>query len=553
MKPPLFSIPGIQRGLLWFVGAAIAGLVVAWWAAGRFADERYAQLVTRQFQQAQSDVGLLGADISQHLARASGLPVLLSQDHYVHKALAAFGPGVQASTLTGAARTEQWASNPDLQAISRQLTEVVERFGLNTVWVTNAAGDTVADGYSPGVASFLGTNYADREYFKAAQAGRLGTQFAVGRVTKVYGLYFSAPVQVQGRFVGMVGASIRLDTLAPLAGDAEFLITDEHGVVVMAQDDSWRLKALPNAQVFQLTPAQRELRYKQKELATLVLQRQGVPGPQALYQWPEHPRPHVFASRPIMNGALQLHVLRELGPALEQLQEDRWRWFALTSLAWLLMLGWLGALTGYLAVSRQQQRELQLLNRELQRQANTDALTGAASRRHYLEALHLEHDRAQRYALPFCVISLDIDHFKHVNDTHGHAAGDAVLRHFALTVQGQLRQSDLLGRVGGEEFSVLLPQTGAEGGLQMAQRIRLAVEASATDWQGQPLVITVSLGGALWLPGCALSVDQLLAASDRALYQAKNEGRNRVVWTQWPGAAASPAADTPLRAVDLAP
>lgn len=543
MNLPLLSIPGVRRTLWWFLGAAFLGWALAWWASGRFADGRKIQLVQRQLERAQAEVGLLSADITQSLAQANSVPSLLSQDHFIQLALAAMGPGVQPSALVGEARGAQWLAKPELVAISQRLEQVLQRFGLNTVWVTNAAGDAVAEAHAPGLLPFLGANYADREYFKAAQAGMLGSQFGVSRVTNVYGLYFSAPITVRGQFLGMVGASVRLDTLTRLLGDAELLMTDEHGVVVMAEDPTWRLKALPNAQVFQLTPEQRELRYKQRDFGVVDMVRLPGGGPHTLYQWPAHPTPHVLASRPVMNGALQLHLLREVAADLAHLHGDRWRWFGLTSLAWTFLLAWLTALTAYLAVSRQQKQDLLVLNQELQRQTNTDALTGAASRRHYLESLHLELERAQRYGLSFCVLSLDIDHFKLVNDTHGHAVGDAVLRHFALVVQGLLRQSDVLGRVGGEEFSVLLPQTAAEGGLQMAERIRAAVAASPTECSGQVVTVTVSIGGVQWLANQPTTVDQLMAASDRALYQAKHQGRNQVVWAG--GATPSPQPESP--------
>lgn len=516
----------------WFLVAAGGGVAGAWWVSGSFADARMAQLIQSQSLRAQTEVGVLAGDVSQHMVQALSLPAILSQGHNVQEALAAMGPRVAPSTLAGPERRAQWLDMPVLVDISRQLDETVERFGLNTAWVTNAAGDAVAEGRAPGVPSFLGTNYADRDYFKAAQAGRTGSQFAVGRVTQLFSLYFAAPVLVNGQFVGMVGASARLDRLSARLDQAHLLVTDEHGVVVLAHNPAMNLQALPNAQVHQLTPEQRQKRYQRTDFATVGLHHLSGQGTTALYDMVEHMHPHVWATRVVMDGALQVHVLRDLGEAHELVHGDRLRWFALAGLAWLFLLGWLVAASAYVAVARQQRKDLLVLNDELQRQANTDVLTGGASRRHYLEMLHLEQDRAQRYGLSFCVLSLDIDHFKHVNDTFGHAAGDAVLRHFALVVQGLLRQSDLFGRVGGEEFSVLLPQSTVEGGRQMAQRIRAAVEASPTAWEDQSIAITVSIGGAQWLAGQLSTVDQVLAASDRALYQAKHQGRNRVVWAE---------------------
>ncbi len=319
--------------------------------------------------------------------------------------------------------------------------------------------------------------------------------------------------------------------MPPLLGDSQVLVTDEHGVVVVAADAALHMQALPNASVRLLSESEQAQRYQRTTFDTLALTPLADAGAHPLYQWPGRgAHPHVWVTRATLDGALQVHVLRDLGQAIDRLNMDRWTLFGLAALVWCLLVGIAALLVAQWVASGHQRAELLALNHELQRRADTDTLTGTASRSRYLQSLRLELERSQRHGLVLCVLSLDVDHFKRVNDTFGHAAGDAVLRHFAAVVQGQLRQTDTLGRVGGEEFSVLLPQTEAQGGQQMAQRIRAAVEATATDWEGQPIAITVSIGGAQWAVGSPLASDQVLAATDRALYQAKHLGRNRVSW-----------------------
>lgn len=185
---------------------------------------------------------------------------------------------------------------------------------------------------------------------------------------------------------------------------------------------------------------------------------------------------------------------------------------------------------------RERTAELEQRNRELEEQrraiealANTDALTGALSRRHFLELAGRERARAAREGGGLAVLLLDIDHFKRVNDTHGHAGGDAVLRAFHATCATQLRAHDLLGRLGGEEFGVVLPATGREVARQVAERLRAAVAAGPVTLPGGAAVaITVSIGLA-FTASAAEDIDSLLAAADAALYRAKREGRNRVV------------------------
>jgi diguanylate cyclase (GGDEF)-like protein/PAS domain S-box-containing protein len=168
---------------------------------------------------------------------------------------------------------------------------------------------------------------------------------------------------------------------------------------------------------------------------------------------------------------------------------------------------------------------------ELQRLATTDTLTGIANRRHFMQQLGQELDRVRRYGKSAALLMLDLDHFKRVNDQYGHAAGDAVLRHFVNLTQRRLRRVDVFGRIGGEEFCILLPDTDLEGASEFADHLRQQVAATACDdagTAGETIHYTVSIGIARCSEGCD-SADGILAQADRALYQAKAEGRNRMV------------------------
>jgi diguanylate cyclase (GGDEF)-like protein len=163
----------------------------------------------------------------------------------------------------------------------------------------------------------------------------------------------------------------------------------------------------------------------------------------------------------------------------------------------------------------------------LERQAHTDELTGLANRLRFFEMAEAELARARRYDAALSVLMLDIDHFKEVNDVHGHRAGDRVLQQLARTCLEVLRNVDVVGRVGGEEFAILLPETALEGAVEVAERLREAVAcAEVTRAEGVPLRITVSIGVAV-LAGAA-NLDTLMSRSDAALYDAKHQGRNRV-------------------------
>lgn len=176
------------------------------------------------------------------------------------------------------------------------------------------------------------------------------------------------------------------------------------------------------------------------------------------------------------------------------------------------------------------------LNAELERVAVRDGLTGVYNRRHLEQRLGEEVERARRYGQPLAVVVCDVDRFKSVNDTYGHAAGDAVLRGVATCLQATVRRTDLLARFGGEEFVVVAPSTDAAGGRTLAERARLALAAapilaSAGSGAHTMLRVTASFGVAATQGrdgAGSRGAEELLAAADAALYRAKANGRNRV-------------------------
>lgn len=162
--------------------------------------------------------------------------------------------------------------------------------------------------------------------------------------------------------------------------------------------------------------------------------------------------------------------------------------------------------------------------------ADTDQLTGLANRRKFMEEGPRILDICRRAGHPCSVVMMDIDHFKAVNDTHGHAAGDAVLTRFARVLRGQVRASDIPARVGGEEFVLLAPNSGQAETLLLAERLRNAVELDRIAFGELRLNITASFGVCSDGPGIA-AFDELLRQADQALYSAKRNGRNRVETT----------------------
>lgn len=168
------------------------------------------------------------------------------------------------------------------------------------------------------------------------------------------------------------------------------------------------------------------------------------------------------------------------------------------------------------------------LNRQLSFLADTDELTGVANRRKFTDYLSRELEKASRYKQELSLIMFDIDFFKKINDTHGHAAGDSVLREIARRSCECLRKADLLARVGGEEFAVILPETGKEGACILAERIRDSFCSKAFCCPDGSVAVTASFGVASLSETESADAKELAGKADEALYKAKKTGRNRI-------------------------
>lgn len=193
-------------------------------------------------------------------------------------------------------------------------------------------------------------------------------------------------------------------------------------------------------------------------------------------------------------------------------------------------------------------QKLKNANEQLRRMATTDELTGLLNRREAIGRLEQLWAAFERYDQEFACITLDIDYFKRFNDTHGHAAGDLVLRAVAQVLRKCCRKTDLVCRVGGEEFLILCPGVGANGAMVCAEHLRKAVESAAVEYQGTPLMVTISIGVSAANRSHG-NPDDLLKEADAALYQSKSAGRNRVTLGPPPENAANGAGSNAMNGI----
>jgi diguanylate cyclase (GGDEF)-like protein len=164
---------------------------------------------------------------------------------------------------------------------------------------------------------------------------------------------------------------------------------------------------------------------------------------------------------------------------------------------------------------------------EIYRMMTFDGLTQIYNKRYFHETLEREISRSKRYGRELALVIFDIDNFKQKNDTYGHLAGDAILKELAMVVRWKLRREDVFARVGGEEFAILTPEVGMKGVREVAEKVRVVVEATQFKFEKHVIPTTVSLGYTVWLGG-EDTADALFQRADQALYAAKQGGRNRL-------------------------
>jgi diguanylate cyclase (GGDEF)-like protein len=211
---------------------------------------------------------------------------------------------------------------------------------------------------------------------------------------------------------------------------------------------------------------------------------------------------------------------------------NRLNGLAAALMAWALsFLLWRNFTTIYLQQEQLDKINVDLQNkqRELLRLTRLDGLTGLYNRSTFVEVSRQELARAQRQTSNTTILLLDLDFFKHVNDTWGHPAGDAVLKNVAFIANNSVRATDLVGRLGGEEFIVLLPNTSLEAARGLAEKLRANIERHPTPWESGVIKTTISIGLASTTAAEKLDFDLLYTAADKALYLAKERGRNQVV------------------------
>jgi diguanylate cyclase (GGDEF)-like protein len=525
-------------------------VLVCWFVAGMVADRMVQQeldaALRAQRQMSASIVDNMAEVIASDLAMSRAIPATMAEMDLVQRALvqsqnyAANGeaaePALRAALLKDARMTKVSNFLHDAQGFS----------GLDQIWLVNANGICVASSNSinnPNSAerSFVGLDMRARGYMTNALLGAFSEAYGVGRTSGEPGIFIAAPVYADGLLVGVVVAKVGIARLRHWVAHAGTFVADDSGVIIMAHNSELEGHALPNSHVTQMSPAERRLIYRrdtfpemQIRIDTQVRERAPwVPAAVAgqLFGMTEKTAPALYEARTGLNSGLSAHLIDPLAAWPELLRNHK-----RDHLLVFLTLGGTVALAWVITVSYVRERRLHRSTRDLAEQlqsANTllsaearhDALTGALSRRYFLDLLRHEIDRAHACNEPLCMAIADLDHFKQINDRFGHATGDRALEHFVDTCRAELRGGDAIGRLGGEEFGLLLPATDLAGGREVVERLRLRLKAIPSASLPASVGLSVSIGITELSPDDL--PERIMSRADTALYAAKTGGRDR--------------------------
>ena len=397
----------------------------------------------------------------------------------------------------------------------RVFAELVETFrartsGMIDIRLVSARGELFYLGRGEGKPL---ANVADRDYFQAQfkpeTRGLFVAKPVLSRVTGNWGLPISYPLASVPGGIAVIFAAIENRALAKSYEEAR---TKPNGTILLAHQDGTILFRTPEANLIGKSLASgsdgaRKLPLDGEGVFNIDGATDGVARIGAFTSVPGYPL--VVSVSSATADAMKIWQSRSIGLAL---------FGGVVTLAGVALLWRLSGSLRILAMTRRQLEELALI----------DDLTGIANRRQFMEQSRLELARARRYRHALSVLVYDVDHFKAVNDGHGHEIGDRVLKAVTRVAQNDLRATDVHARIGGEEFAVLLPETDREEAWDVAERLRESIEKQSVAGRGGEAVrVSVSVGVATLMEQDS-DLDQLLVRADSALYCAKNAGRNRV-------------------------
>ena len=645
------NLSSLRRSYRLMAGLLAGWGLVAWLSADYYYSHRAQAFYAQQVEAAARHLDQIARGMDSDIQMLKGISTMVANGEDSRRALRRFGPDAIPSAMAYETRRQRWTQDRIQRDLSLSLALLAKHLGANEIFVLNAAGDCVASSNAGKAASFVGTNYADRDYFRQARAGLFGHQYAMGRTSKRPGLYYSAPVADKLLFVGAVVVKRDMTGFAHWTSATSAFIADANGVIVLAAEKRMALRAMPDAAAVRLSPEKLRAQYGQSSLEPLALSPWGDGRFAAAVLMDGRGDPAMIASRDLPEGALTVHVAQPLGELNRLGMERNWLFALLAAAGGMLILAVLAIvhavrdsqanaadlriaatafesqegisitdaegiilrvnraftrITGYtsaeamgrthsiLKSDRQSEAfysemwqsllaqgswQGEIWNRrkngeaypewlsitavkgpgghvthyvatftditlrktaedEIRHLAFFDHLTRLPNRRLMLDRLGQALNSSARHGRHGALMLIDLDNFKTLNDTLGHAVGDQLLIEVAARLKSSVREGDTVARLGGDEFVVLLED--------LDESAHAAVQAEYVAYKiqtqlGRPYQLDITLdadspgvrnhhctsstGISLFL-GNAIGVDELMKRADTAMYQAKAAGRN---------------------------
>ena len=534
----------VHRAIVTLACALLA--YVCWVAAGLVSDRMVQQELASSMhverQMAASIVDNTAQIIASDLAMSRAIPATIAEMDMLQLALAQPHRIAGDASMPAPERREKWLAVPALAKVNNFLRNARGFTGLDYLWVVDTDGFCVASSNAIDSNSFVGADMRARGYIQKALLGAFNETYGVGRTTGDPGIFIATPIYRDGFLVGAVIAKVSIDRLRHWVARPGTFVTDSNGVIVMAHESQLENRVLADSPVLKMSRAERLDAYRRVEFRTLRItnigERVSADAPwlppalsRAFFAADDSTGPSLYDERTGLNSGLAAHIVHPLPNWAEIVRNQRRD----RLLVFLTALG-VVALAIVIAVSYLRERRLHRATRHLANQlqsANTllsaearhDALTGALSRRYFLDTLRREVDLARASGTPLSVAIADLDYFKQVNDRFGHATGDRALEHFVRMCEEQLRASDGVGRLGGEEFGLLLPQTALADAHAVLERLRKRFNQEHCAHLPDDTTLSVSIGITELSDGD--TAEYLLKRADLALYAAKSGGRDR--------------------------
>lgn len=381
----------------------LVGILATLWCAVAWLSSDYysSRQETGAHQLASQTAGQMADDIADKIAREldaqQGMAMLLSQEEGVIKALRRFGPDMAPSPLPPQDRRRRWTQDRELFNLDGFLFAATTSLNADVAYLLNAAGDCVAASNADRPESFVGSNFADRDYFLQPLAGLPGRQYAMGRVSKIPGLFYSHPVFDDGRFVGVVVVKRDITGFLPWIVRAHAFVSDANGVIILADDKSLEYSTLPEAPLRHLTETETARQYGRTSFGRVDIQPWAGKTRPDVVRIGDRPQPLIVASRSLSDGAITVHLPRPL-VELGRIEAERYWLFLLLAVAGTMLIATATAIVLYIRTTREAKNALQDQAAELVR-SNADLARSNAELERFTEVLahHLQEPVRQQH------------------------------------------------------------------------------------------------------------------------------------------------------------